>query len=69
MENIEMNENQLNIFTILLSNDNEGKDHLDKIAEIGGTIKAYKENNFKGLDNTFRYIANSINPSFGLKMK
>ena len=62
-------ENQLIIFTIFLSGENYGKSHLDKIAEIGRSEKAYKESTFKGLDNAFQDIANLINPKFGLKIK
>ena len=61
--------NQLIIFTIFLSGVNDGKSHLDKIAEIGGSKNAYKESTFEGLDNAFQNIANLINPKFGLKIK
>ena len=67
-------ENQLIIFTIFLSGENDddfsyGKSHLDEIAEIGGSKNAYKETTFRGLDNAFQDIANLINPKFGLKIK
>ena len=66
-------EKELIIFAIFLSADyfhsSMGKDHLDKIAQIGGTDKAYKEMTFQGLDNAFQNIANLINPKFGLKLK
>ena len=63
---------QLIIFTIYLNEEDSTscrKNHLDKIAEIGGTEKAYREMTFKGLDIVFQDIANLINPKFGLKIK
>ena len=56
-------------FDSYLDNDifSYGKSHLDNIAKLGGTIKSFTENSFKGLDNAFQSIA--INPSFGLKLK
>lgn len=60
-------ENKLIIYTIFLSGETNEIEHLNEIAKIGETEKAFKEKNFKGLDNVFQNIAKEI--SFGLKIK
>lgn len=74
-------EYQLIIYTILLNkndsfitywfgiNREQGLEHMNKIAELGGTKKVYEERTSSELETAFCKIAKAITPKFGLKIK
>ena len=79
MKTNETNENKLEIYAIFVRGkaklfdfkNYHGKylNHLNTIAQKGGTIEAKLPYSFQGLNEELKKIANSINKKFGLKLK
>ena len=79
-KNIDKDENQLLIYTILLNlsdhilisyfgiNREKGIEYMNKIAKIGGTNELFLIQTPEEIDNAFIKIANAINPKYGLKI-
>ena len=79
-KNIDKDENQLLIYTILLNlsdniftwyfgiNREKGKEYMNKIANIGGTNELFLLHVPEEIDNVFIKITNAINQKYGLKI-
>ena len=79
-KNIDKDENQLLIYTILLNksdsyithyfgiNREKGIEYMKEIARIGGTNELFITQAPDEIDNAFIKIANAINPKYGLKI-
>ena len=79
-KNIDKDENELLIYTILLNisdsfftshfgiNRQEGIKIMNKIAKIGDTNELFEIQTPEQIDNVFIKIASAINPKYGLKI-
>ena len=79
-KNLDKDENQLLIYTILLNlsdnffishfgiNREKGIEYMNAIAKIGGTNELFLIETPEDIDNVLIKIANAINPKYGLKI-